>query len=437
MHKQSSYSTDPIYWYAATDKKTPLPKELIQLARTGRFYREDHGGVFRVTKMQLLQMRDNALDRNVDIPLKYTHSGEVYAAGWMSPESLSVQPIPGGYGLFGKPRWTTEALQKITEGALKYISPEIVWKDKRLADSKYGAAGEEIGATLVGAALVLSPFFDMLPVSSFSRKQTNARGEDKKMYDKMLALSSAEKMAEVSTMLQEAGVSETQASGVAAKLLLMMIRSVCEAEHMPEVEIELEMPETEETEQAMAESSETEVKEEEVKEEEVKEEEVKEETMQAGMAPMQQMARAFGLKPSATAKSIVAAAEAQRKMYSAMQQRLSALETQETQRQKAAAESLFQKYEAEGRFRFCASPSDPSGVDAAKNVLAKGVDVFESVFGNVQPLAAAFSKAPAAPKISSKKTEGGVPSVEQVKQYQAKHNLNYGEALKALLVGKE
>jgi Mu-like prophage I protein len=149
------------------DVVSDAPEGMIQLARTGSFYREDQGK-FKVTKMMLLQMRDNAVERALDIPIKITHEDSRQAAGWVDCMTLSVQPWRTGYGLFGKVSWSSDVKDKLQGGKYRYISPEINWSGRRYADSKRGAAGEAIGPMLLAAALVLTPFFDMEPVRCFS-----------------------------------------------------------------------------------------------------------------------------------------------------------------------------------------------------------------------------------------------------------------------------
>lgn len=140
----------------------------IQLARTGSFYRQDQGN-FSVTKKMLEMMAANAVERGVDIPIKLTHDGGTYAAGWVAPASLQVVPWGSFYGLFGVPRWDDVDVKAAgVAGKLKYTSPEIVWNDRRMADSKRGKAGEPIGPMICAIALVLDPFFTMDPVV-FSR----------------------------------------------------------------------------------------------------------------------------------------------------------------------------------------------------------------------------------------------------------------------------
>lgn len=420
------------------------PDGLIQLARTGRFYREDHGGSFTVTKRQLLEMRDNAIDRGLDIPVKYTHDGNTYAAGWVDCMSLSVQPMgTHGQGLFGKARWTEDAKGQLDKGALKYISPEIVWAAKRMADTKRGMAGDDVGAMLVGAALVLTPFFDMAPVSLFSALTKGTRGA--KMYSHMMSLVSPEKLSEVSEMLKANGIAEDKSMGLAAQLMLSMVREMVKGDEykeepmaeMPEaegekLEVELELPAAEM--QAEGELPLGEIK-----------EELKVEEMGMGMdkakglmASIERVKSAFGLKATASTEALVLAAEAQRKAYSTLQSRLGGLEKAEAERQRQAAQAVFARYESEGRFRFQASDTDPKGLGAAKKIFDKGLDVFEAVFGGVQPLStfAASPKAPVAPAAGKRYVDPAAVPAADIKAYMASHNVNYGEALKALLLAK-
>jgi phage I-like protein len=418
------------------------PDGLIQLARTGRFYREDHGGSFTVTKRQLLEMRDNAIDRGLDIPVKYTHDGNTYAAGWVDCMSLSVQPMgTHGQGLFGKARWTEDAKGQLDKGALKYISPEIVWAAKRMADTKRGMAGDDVGAMLVGAALVLTPFFDMAPVSLFSALTQGTRGAE--MYSHMMSLVSPDKLSEVSEMLKANGIAEDKSMGLAAQLMLSMVREMVKGDEMPaaempegetETEIELELPAAE-----MQAEGELMVKELLPQEQPMAEMGMGMDKAKGLMASIERVKSAFGLKATASTEALVLAAEAQRKAYSALQSRLGGLEKAEAERQRQAAQATFAKYESEGRFRFQASDSDPKGVDAAKKIFAKGIDVFDAVFGGVQPLsafAAAAPKAPAAPSAGKRFVDPSAVPASEIQSYMAQHNVNYGEALKALLVSK-
>ncbi len=140
----------------------------IQLCRTGSFYRHDQGS-FKVSKAMLETMAANAVERGVEIPIKLNHEGRTFAVGWVSPSSLKVQPWGSFHGLFGVAKWSDGDVQAAgKQGKLRYTSPEIVWNDRRMADSPRGKAGEPIGPTLCGIALVLDPFFTMDPVV-FSR----------------------------------------------------------------------------------------------------------------------------------------------------------------------------------------------------------------------------------------------------------------------------
>lgn len=421
------------------------PNGLVQLARTGSFYREDQGR-FKVSKAMLLQMRDNAVERNLQIPIKLTHEKEEYAAGWIACESLSVQPWQGGFGLFGKAAWTEDARNAIKQGAVKYLSPEIVWNAKRLQASALGEAGEPIGPMLVGAALVLSPFFDMEPVSAYARESQKlrlfaAKGK-KTMHYSWMNLLSEEKLAALGAKLIAAGVDEKSAAGLAAEITLMILR-----EHVKEEEVE--MP----AEDAMSEEGKVEV------ELEVPSAEMMTEAMpieEMGMkngkemmaseapalaASLQRIAAAFGLKTSANTEQLVALASALKDAQNVNSKRLAALEAVEKKRQDSEAAELYSRFSSESRFRAYSTAADPKGENYAKELLTKsGVEVFKTVFEPVAPLK---SSAPAAP-VSFSATSGstsGKPfdvSPAKVMEFQAQHNIaTYGEALKKILASQK
>lgn len=415
------------------------PNGLVQLARTGSFFRADQGK-FKVSKAMLLQMRDNALERGVAIPIKLTHEKEEYAAGWIAADSLSVQPWRGGFGLFGKAEFTEETRSAIKQGAVKYISPEIVWNAKRMSASTRGEAGENIGPLLVGAALVLSPFFEMEPVSAYGREAQKlrryaAKGDSQMQYSWMNLLGE-EKLAALGAKLVAAGVEEKSAAGLAAEITLMMLREHVKeeegaSEEMKEegeskIEIELEAPASEEMPMS---------------EEAVVEEMGMKKDMQASEAPalaasLQRIAAAFGLKTGANTEQLVALASALKEAQNVNSKRLAALEAVEKKRQDSEAAELFSRYSSEGRFRAYSTATDTTGADYAKNLLDKsGIAVFKTVFEPVAPLTSA---APSAPVISASETKKFDVSAKEVLAYQAQNNIaTYGEALKKLLATKK
>lgn len=421
------------------------PNGLVQLARTGSFYREDQGR-FKVSKAMLLQMRDNAVERNLQIPIKLTHEREEYAAGWIACDSISVQPWQGGYGLFGKAVWTDEARNAIKQGAVKYLSPEILWNAKRLQASARGEAGETIGPMLVGAALVLSPFFDMEPVSAYAREAKKLRlayaAKGKTMHYSWMNLLSEEKLAALGAKLVAAGVDEKASAGLAAEITLMMIREHVKEEEveMPaedatseegKVEIELETP--------MAEGAAPMMQEEALAEMGMKNgKEMMASEAPALAASLQRIAAAFGLKTTANTEQLVALASALKDAQNVNSKRLAALELTEKKRQELEAQELFARYSSESRFRSYSTTADPKGESYAKELLAKsGVDVFKTVFEPVTPLKTA---APAAP-VSFSSTASAKPfdvAPAKVLEFQAKHNIaTYGEALKKLLAAQK
>lgn len=415
------------------------PNGLVQLARTGSFFRADQGK-FKVSKAMLLQMRDNALERGVAIPIKLTHEKEEYAAGWIAADSLSVQPWRGGFGLFGKAEFTEETRSAIKQGAVKYISPEIVWNAKRMSASTRGEAGENIGPLLVGAALVLSPFFEMEPVSAYARESQKlrlfaAKGK-KTMYYSWMNLLSEEKLAALGAKLVAAGVEEKSAAGLAAEITLMMLR-----EHVKEEEGASEEMKEEEGESKIEIELEAPASEMPMSEEAVVEEMGMKKDMQASEAPalaasLQRIAAAFGLKTGANTEQLVALASALKEAQNVNSKRLAALEAVEKKRQDSEAAELFSRYSSEGRFRAYSTATDTTGADYAKNLLDKsGIAVFKTVFEPVAPLTSA---APSAPAISASETKKFDVSAKEVLAYQAQNNIaTYGEALKKLLATKK
>jgi hypothetical protein len=263
----------------------------VQLCRTGSFYRADQGK-FKVTRGMLEAMAANAQERGVDIALKLTHEGGTFAAGWVAPSSLTVRPWRSGYGLFGQATWANDGnlLLALKAGRSKYISPEIVWSDRRMASSPRGHAGEPIGPSLVGAALVLDPFFSMDAVQ-FARALRLASGlslkpqrynMDQKQIDAIKAL------------LIEKGLPEETAAD--AVLALMSLLMGAPAEEAPEEEMAAEAP------------------------------------LEAAAAP-----------------AIQAARDAQ---FSAMAKRLEALEAEKKGRDKTERDRLYAEYDGLGKLRF-------------------------------------------------------------------------------------
>jgi hypothetical protein len=426
------------------------PSGMVQLARTGSFFRADQGQ-FKVTKAMLLQMRDNAIERGVDIPLKLTHEKEEYAAGWISPETISVQPWRNGYGLFGKANFTDETKAAIRQGAVRYISPEIVWNAKRMSASRKGAAGENIGPMLVAAALVLSPFFEMEPVVAYAlkaqelRQYMAAKGSNQMHYSWMNLLGE-EKLAALGAKLVAAGVKEAAAAGLAAEITLMMLREqVKEAgaeveEEKPAIEIELKSEEESAMMEALPGAEGL---------PQMTEEEGAEGMMPsapASQAPalaasLQRIAAAFGLKTTANTEQLVALASALKDAQNVNSKRLAALEAVEKKRQDAEAQELFARYSSESRFRSYSTAADPKGESYAKELLSKsGVEVFKTVFEPVAPLKGAAPAAPVSFSANSVSTTGKPFDVSPAKvmEYQAQHNIaTYGEALKRILAAQK
>lgn len=410
------------------DVMVDAPEGMVQLARTGAFYREDQGK-FKVTKAMLLMMRDNAMERGLEIPIKITHEDSRQAAGWVDCSTLSVQPWRSGFGLFGKVSWSTDTKDKLKSGKYRYISPEINWNGKRYADSARGKAGEPIGPMLLAAALVLTPFFDMDPVkfSLAAGKRQYSAGAN--MYLGIEAL----------PMLKEflagkvEGLDAGKVDALSAELLIGLMeyqRKMHEAEmakaedEKKEIEVEIEMPEGE---QPVAEEM-----------------PMMEESIEAGNMPKDlkasvgRIAVAFGLTAGTNTDVLIATAEAKAKAYDVLAKRVASLEASAAKAAEEEKQSLFKKYQAEGRFRiFSVADTDPTGAKAASEILGKGTDVFKSVFDKIAPLAS-FSAAPESadlPERTNAQGEGMVmfPAAEEISKYAAANGLTYGQAVKALL----
>jgi phage I-like protein len=325
--------------------ESPIESE-IQLCRTGAFYRADMGH-FKVTRSTLEKMVQNAIERGVDIPINYYHKGgdhnapnsERKAAGWVRPASLLIRGYKGGFGLFGVARWTAEAAQKIKAEELRYISPEIVWADVRMAATEAGPAGEPIGASLTGAALVNDPFFNLNPVV-FSWRGAPGNGAPKRYY-----MLNDTRKANIEKLLKGAGVPAEALAGLLAQITLEVMASYKEESESPvmateEVKVEEAMP----------------------------------------------AAAATPTEANAQAQALAASREGQ----AALARRVAQLESEAIQRKADEGAALFERYKKEGRFRvYAEAANDPTGEKKAKEHMGKGVAFFRAVFDAVPPLTGA------------------------------------------------
>lgn len=154
---------------------------LIPLLPTGEFWREDLGN-FKVTRADLIQVMRNAQGRSDLLQVDYNHNAfkgaaelngdgvkEKRAAGWIDRRSLFIATWNGGYCLMGWGYLTAEAATRREAGELLYISPALE-RGKREIGRPGAPAGQEIGLTVLNVALCDIPFFDMPPVSLFSRR---------------------------------------------------------------------------------------------------------------------------------------------------------------------------------------------------------------------------------------------------------------------------
>lgn len=316
----------------------PVESE-IQLCRTGAFYRSDQGH-FKVTPRTLEKMLANAVERGVDIPINYFHKGndpsaprdDRDAAGWVSPKSLSIRGYKGGYALFGRARWTADAVGKLKDQKVRYISPEIDWVATRLAASEAGPAGQPIGPMLTGAALVNDPFFTMNPVTLSRRAPQRGKtlGASKRysMFDKKTTDA-------MSAVLKDNGMPE--ANIPAALLALIQLDEAADAAQ--------------------------------------------------DAPPPEVIAEATPPVPPTTEGAAAASLAASRESAKVLAARVKQLEDAEAARTTEQGQALFTRYAAEGRFRvYAIAGSDPTGEKKAKEHLAKGVAFFREVFDAVPPL---------------------------------------------------
>jgi hypothetical protein len=373
----------------------PSAETEVQLCRTGSFYRADQGK-FKVTRGMLEVMVANACERGVDIPLKLTHDGNTFAAGWVSPASLQVRPWRSGYGLFGLVTWAKDEalLSAVRAGRSKYISPEIVWADRRMADSPRGHAGEPIGPVLCGAALVLDPFFSMDAIQ-FSRFLLRpvlaprlAAGARPKPLRYAMDQSKIDKLKEI---LKARGLPEEALDGAVLDLMLALSGEAPAEEAPAEEPMPAENP-----------------------------------------APAEIAAAATPAAPA-----ISAARDAQ---FERMAARLAELEAKDKAREAAERASLFAAFEREGRLRFA------DAAEARRLLDTHGADAFRAAYGRVPALVE--QAAPAAPAAlptaatvatSEMAERAGVStsairiSDDEIKAYQARTpGANYRQALKAL-----
>lgn len=360
----------------------------VQLCRTGSFYRADQGR-FKVTRGMLECMRENAVERGVDLPLKLTHEGNTLAAGWVSPSTLSVRPWRTGYGLFGSVTWAQDEalLSALRAGRSKYISPEIVWRDTRMAASPRGHAGEPIGPSLVAAALVLEPFFQMDAIT-FARALRQAR-----RFSLPQRYAMDEKQIEaIKSVLKDKGMPEEACADAVLSLMTVLSGGGAEApaeEPMPA---------------------------------EAKPEEMKpEDELTASAAPAIQAARAA--------------------QFDRMAKRLAELEVKEKARDESERAALFADFKGRGKLRFAVE------ADAKALLDESGPVAFKRAYGAIPDLeqpapkqTGALPTAKIGEALEQASAKTGAPvlnadkavPVADLKAYMAKHNVTAAKAHTAL-----
>lgn len=115
---------------------------------------------FSITTDHLDQMITNSQRTSTQIPLDYNHLSLVptlpeqsVAAGWFTKLERE------GDNLFGEVDWTAKAVKHLQAKEFRYVSPTINFSGR-------DEQGEEIGATLLSAALTIYPFLKgMAPVA--------------------------------------------------------------------------------------------------------------------------------------------------------------------------------------------------------------------------------------------------------------------------------
>lgn len=139
----------------------------MQIARTGNFVSQRYGK-FSITKDDLAQMLNNF--RNITpkaptrLPVDYDHlsmdpkkPGDGMAAGWMKDLELRAD----GEELWGLVEWTPDAAVAIKKKQYQFVSPSFV-KDYIYKD------GNEIGTTLLAAAITNHPFLEGMAALTLS-----------------------------------------------------------------------------------------------------------------------------------------------------------------------------------------------------------------------------------------------------------------------------
>jgi phage I-like protein len=363
----------------------------IQLLRTGNFYRQDLGH-FKITRNTLEKMVANAQERGVDLPVNYLHLGadpnarkeDREAAGWVPAMSLTIRGYKGGHGLFGRVRWTAQAAQKIAEKKLKYISPEIVWSDVRMAASPNGPAGAPIGPQLVGAGLVNDPFFNLDPVTL--SRHNRATLFSIMPHERVNYMLSDNSKAEITDLLIKSGIGKDSVEGVLAQIQVKIMEDYKTSEKIET------MPEA---------------------------------------APMTEAEMQMGEEKKDEYGKIIAA---QREAMKTLNAKVAELEARDQKRVSEETQALFVRYKGEGRFRiFARANEDPTGEKKAGEILKQGLSIFRNVFDSVDPLTG--QKPPV--------VNGDLPTVadagnsdaandREIRKYMADHKCDYGDAARAV-----
>jgi phage I-like protein len=151
-----------------------------QLLMTGE-WKGHWQGAFTVTESDLQRIVNNAKAQDVDILVDYEHAsvfslfggGDTRAAGWLDPQSLSIEEdAEAGHALYGTIAWTDAAAASIRAKEFKYKSPTIQWRTK---DRKTNV---DLGTSLHSVALTNTPFLEELPEVTLNSLAARITGPD-------------------------------------------------------------------------------------------------------------------------------------------------------------------------------------------------------------------------------------------------------------------
>lgn len=147
----------------------------IELVPSGKWASDNNGGDslgFTVDDLAVMERNFAKYANGAGLPITIGHPTvkpngmreELDAVGWIKNVFIGMG-ASGKTVLKGLTEWTDEGLKKLQGGAFKFLSPEIVM-NKTDKDT-----GEDIGMTLITAALTNFPFFNELSPVQFSENE--------------------------------------------------------------------------------------------------------------------------------------------------------------------------------------------------------------------------------------------------------------------------